>query len=302
MAEKVHVDEGGVRTPFFIKWKDVLPAAKEISEIASSIDLLPTLTSLAGISATTNNPIDGLNLQPLLLDNAEIWPERFVYNHWKNKTSVRSQNYRLDNENQLYDMTVDRAQLNDLSEELPDILDTLVAAKQSWLSEMAETPIKESKRLFPLGHPDFKITQLPARDGVAHGNIKRSSKHPNDSYFTNWTSVDDFISWDIDVLAAGEFEVVLYYTCTAINKGTTIELTFKNSQISKKITAAHNPPETGMENDRVPRIESYVKDFKPLSMGSIQLEKGQGQLMLKAKELTGDEAIDVRLLLFKRMP
>ncbi|WP_265241547.1 arylsulfatase [Muriicola sp. Z0-33] len=295
------VDEGGVRTPFFIKWKNKLPAARQIQEIASGIDLLPTLVSLTGISPTLNKPIDGVSLKPLLLDENVEWTDRFVFNHWNGKTSVRSQKYRLDNDNRLYDISADRAQLNDLSEKLPHIRDTLVTAKQRWLSEVDAYSAKDKKRSFPLGHPDFKWTQLPARDGKAHGNIQRSNKYPNDSYFTNWTSVDDFISWDIDVLAAGEFEVDLYYTCASENKGVRMQLSFKNSKISKEITQAHDPPETGRENDRVPRIESYVKDFKSVSMGTIQLQEGPGALRLTAQELTGEKAIEVRLLQFKRI-
>jgi len=39
-----------------------------------------------------------------------------------------------------------------------------------------------------IGVAEFPITQLPARDGVASGNIRRSSKHPNSAYFENWTA------------------------------------------------------------------------------------------------------------------
>ena len=300
-GRKGSVDEGGVRTPFFIKWKGVLPAARKVSEIASGIDLLPTLTALAGITPVTENPIDGLSLKPLLFDEKVTWPARYIFNHWNGKTSIRSQNFRLDDDNRIYDMTMDMAQENDVSIKFPEIKDTHVAAKQRWLSEIGPSKIENKKRRFPLGHPDYKITQIPARDGTAHGNIKRSNKHPNDSYFTNWTGIDDFISWDIDVLAEGEFEVILYYTCAAINTGTTIQLSFKNNQLAKKITTVHDPPETGMEHDRVPRIESYVKDFKAISMGNILLQKGQGELQLRAEEIIGDAAIDVRLLLFKRI-
>ena len=53
----------------------------------------------------------------------------------------------------------------------------------------------------------MKFTQIPARDGTAHGNIKRSNMWPNCSYFTNWTSLDDSITWQVDVAAPGNFKV-----------------------------------------------------------------------------------------------
>ena len=89
------------------------------------------------------------------------------------------------------------------------------------------------------GHPDFEYTQLPARDGIPHGNIKRSNRHPNNTFFTNWTSLDDKITWNIEVLANGTFEVELYYTCAEKNVGSTFLLSLGDSKLTAKITTAH---------------------------------------------------------------
>ena len=60
--------------------------------------------------------------------------------------------------------------------------------------------------------------------------------------------------------------------------------------------------EIGAEHDLVdPRAESYVKDFKPLRLGEIQLEKGVGQLVLRALEVPGDAVMDFRLLMLNRV-
>jgi hypothetical protein len=53
-----------------------------------------------------------------------------------------------------------------------------------------------------------------------------------------------------------------------------------------------------MEHDRVPRKgESYVKDFKPLRLGEIQLQPGRGLLTLRALKVPGKQVMDVRLIL-----
>ena len=83
--------------------------------------------------------------------------------------------------------------------------------------------------------------------------------------------------------------------------GSEIELSFSHSSISQKITKFHNPKEFGKENDRSPRIESYVKDFIPLNMGVIDLKKGKGTLTLKGLKMTGKELLDFRLLMLKRI-
>ena len=58
---------------------------------------------------------------------------------------------------------------------------------------------------------------------------------------------------------------------------------------------AHDPPLQGAEHDRVPRQgESYVKDFKPLPLGVLTLEKGRGPLTLRAVHIPGKQVMDVR--------
>ncbi len=300
-GKKGWVDEGGVRSPFFIQWKDSLPAGKEVDEIASAIDILPTLTNIVGLEPKTKQPLDGKDLTPLLWSENDSWQPRLVYNHWGGKTSVRSQKYRLDDENRLYDMENDHGQTTDIAIQYPKVADSLIKAKNEWLAEVnPKLPREEDNRPFTLGSPNHQFTQIPARDGIPHGNIKRSNRYPNNTFFTHWKSEKDSITWDVEVLADGEFEVTLYYTCAAENTGSTIELSFGDSKIATKIVEAHNPPLTGMENDRTPRMESYVKDFKPMKLGTMSLKKGRGNLTLKALEIPGDKAIDVRLLMFSK--
>jgi len=300
-GRKGATDEGGVRSPLYMQWTDFLEPGKKINNIAAAIDLVPTLASMVDVDPVTSKPMDGKNLTPLLFEKGMEWDDRIIFNHWNGKTSLRTQNYRLDDENRLYDISKDRGQKKDISEQRPKLTDSLKKAKKDWLEAVKPLTADTDERSFTLGHPDFAYTQLPMRDAVAHGNIKRSNRHPNDTFFTNWKSTKDSITWDVEVLADGQFEVELYYTCSEKNIGSVVELSLDESKIAKKITEAHDPPLTGMENDRSPRIESYVKDFKPMNLGNMVLKKGKGLLTLKALEISGEELGDVRLLMFRRM-
>ena len=60
-------------------------------------------------------------------------------------------------------------------------------------------------------------------------------------------------------------------------------------------------PLRGQENDRVERMESYVKDFKTVRIGTIDLKKGDGPLELVALDIPGKEVMDFRLLLFTKV-
>jgi hypothetical protein len=177
----------------------------------------------------------------------------------------------------------------------------LIQLKNQWLQEVIPKSKETEDRPFTLGHPDYVYTQIPARDGVAHGGIERSNRHPNDTFFTNWKSTRDSIGWDVEVLADGEFEVLLYYTAKESDLGSEFELRLGESSLRGTVTKAHDPPLVGAERDRDPRIESYTKDFIPMDLGKIKLKKGRGNLELKALKIPGEEVMDVRLLLFKRV-
>ena len=301
-GRKGSTDEGGVRSPLIVQWKGFIEAGRKISEIGSVVDFLPTLAELAGIEFHPPKPLDGVSLKPLLLGEDVDWPDRHIVNHWRDKISVRSQRYRLGHEGQLFDIEQDPGQYSDVADQFPDVLASLQATRSKWEAEVLPELPAEDSRTFPLGHPDFQSTQIPARDGKAHGNIKRSNRWPNCSFFTNWTAREDKITWEVEVVEAGDFDVELFYTCPAGDVGSEIVLSCGGASLTSVIGEAHDPPLLGMENDRYERVESYVKDFKAMKMGKIRLEKGKAELALQAKKIPGDQVMDFRLLMFNRIP
>src|SRR5690606_25255645 len=146
--------------------------------------------------------------------------------------------------------------------------------------------------------PEAVMTQMPARAGIAHGGIQRSKKYPNCSLCTNWTQLGDKITWDEEVWESGSFGVTSYATCPPADVGSTVELSMNDDALQFQITEAHDPLLRGMENDRVLRLESYVKDFRKMKLGTVQLEKGRGTLELKALDIPGKSVMDFRLLVF----
>ena len=300
-GKKGSTDEGGVRSPFFVQWTKKIERGKTVPNLAGTIDIMPTLASLAGISVQVDKTLDGKDLSPLILGTSTEWAERPIFHHWNNRTSIRTQGYKLDHENRLYNMKQDREQLLDLSEKLPELRDSLIQVKLSWLADASRSPLDSKDRPFTLGHPDFDNTWLPARDGIGHGQIQRSNQYPNASFFTNWQNKRDYISWHVQVLQAGTYEAVLFYTAKENSKGSMIELKFGEHSVSQKISVVHDPELKGMENDRHPRIESYTKEFKPLVLGKIYLEEGRNDMQLNALNKKGDQLIDVEGLQFRRV-
>jgi arylsulfatase A-like enzyme len=300
-GRKGSTDEGGVRSPLLVRWPARIGAGRKISQIAGAIDLLPTLAELAEVPVLGDKPLDGVSLAPVLTGDADAIEGRMIYSHWAGRVSVRTDQYRLDDMGRLYDMAADPGQRHDVSAERPEIASRLAAAVADWKAQMLPQ-LERDERPFPVGYTQFPVTHLPARDGVPHGNVKRSAAAPNCSYFTNWTSTEDQMTWDIEVATSGQYEAVVHYTCAARDVGARIELRFGERSLETKIAEAHDGPLVGAEQDRAPRgSESYVKDFKPLRLGTFALEEGRGELSLRALDVPGKQVADVRYVVLTRI-
>jgi len=313
-GRKGSTDEGGVRSPLLVRWPKNIDKPIAIKPIASVMDLLPTLADCAGIPVVSKKKLDGRSLKPLLLGQEPGWPERTIMNCWRGKVSARTQRYRLDHTGSLFDMVTDPGQYKDISKLKPKVATRLRKEVAHW-KETVLAELGEDVRPFVIAHPDYIWTQIPARDGTAHGGIKRSNKFPNCSYFYNWTTLEDKITWDVEVGATGIYEVTIHHAVPEGDEGARIHLSYSMPDAilpsGKKgvwssgnvflIEEAHDVPRRGQENDRVQRMESYVKDFKALKIGKIKLRKGKGELKLQATEIPGKTALEFRLLMLKRL-
>jgi arylsulfatase A-like enzyme len=297
-GRKGSTDEGGVRSPLLIRWPGHIAGETKIQPIAGAIDLLPTLAELCDISYRPKNPLDGESLVSLLMQKKAEWPDRLIFSHWNGRVSVRTQRFRLDDGGKLFDMQADPGQRRNVAADHPEVAAKLKAAVADWRKELLTGFRKE--RPFTVGYSEFPLTVLPARDGVPHGKITRSAGAPNCSFFTNWKSTDDRITWDVEIHTAGKYEALVLYTCPASDLGCAIELRFGDSHVQTTVTETNDPPLVGAEHDRVSRKgESYVKDFKPLALGTLELPAGSAELSLRAMKIPGKGAIDVRSVLLR---
>ena len=294
-GRKGSTDEGGVRSPGFISWPGKLPAGKTVAQICGAIDILPTLLSLSGISRVGDKPLDGRDLSKLFFDADPQWPDRMIFSNWGGKTSVRTEQHRLDDKGALFDMKNDPGQTKNIAVNEPEVAKKLSDAVAQWRKEVI--PKKADERPIPVGFTQMPRTPLPARDGTTSGKIKRSANAPNCSYFVNWNSKEDRINWDIEVNKQGIYAVEILYACPLKDTGATIEISFNESKLVTKVVQGWDPPLI-TDQDVIPRpaAESIMKDFKILEAGKIKLSKGKGDLVLRALEIPGKEVMQVRAI------
>ena len=300
--------EGGLRSPLLIRYPEKIQPGTRVTPIASVIDLLPTLTELAGVPMDSPKPVDGRSIAPLLRGEPVQWRERLLFSTWNGRSTVRSQHYRLHNHDsrdalELYDLGTDPRQHHDISKDHPRVVARLGEKLSQWIAEVhpQKTNAHGRSRLVTLGHPDAKYDHLPARDAVGHGGIERSNRFPNCTFFRNWKDTTSEISWDVDVLGEGSYEVQMYYACALKDVGASIELKIGNQTLTATIWEPNDSPWIGAPNDRVERIEGDVRRWKPMTLGTIQLRPGRSTVRLKATDIPQSQVCEMRMLVFRKL-
>jgi len=116
--------EGGHRVPFFIRWPaGGLDKPGDVDRLSAHVDVLPTLIDLCGLKKPKGLKFDGASLAKLFKDRTAKWPNRTLMVHsqrieypekWR-KSAVMTQQWRLVNGKELYDIQADPAQENDVA-------------------------------------------------------------------------------------------------------------------------------------------------------------------------------------------
>ena len=129
--------EGGMRMPCIMRWPGTIPAGQVCSEVASTIDFLPTIATLTGAQVPQDRIIDGKSIVPLMQNaKSSKTPHKdfFYYREGAVLEAVRSGPWKLrqavpedHEENQevvveLYNLEDDISEKNNLAEKHPDIV------------------------------------------------------------------------------------------------------------------------------------------------------------------------------------
>ena len=145
--------EGGVRTPMLVKWPSKIKANTTSDHVSAFWDVLPTVADIAGIEQPKN--IDGISFLPELIGEESAQKDHeFLY--WEfheqgGKMAVRQGNWKAVklqcfNEKktrvELYDLSVDEAEKNDISAQHPDKVKELVAIMEREHTESEAFPFE----------------------------------------------------------------------------------------------------------------------------------------------------------------
>ena len=146
-GQKASVYEGGIRVPCFVRWPGKIAAGKDVDRLTAHIDIAPTLLELCGIKSPQNVKFDGKNLAFLLRGESPGWLRRTLFFQWHrgdtpepyNNCCACTQQYKLVNGVELYDLQADPAEANDIATQHPGIVQRLRKEYEAWFVDVSTT-------------------------------------------------------------------------------------------------------------------------------------------------------------------
>jgi arylsulfatase A len=148
---KFQTYEGGMREPTIMRWPGRIPAGTVCSEVAGTIDMLPTLAGLSGGRLPTDRVIDGRDIWPLMSGQtgAKSPHDHYCYYRGTKLEALRMGDWKLRRAKQveLFNLAEDISESKNLADQHPDI----VRRFQKTMDDFDET-LKANKR--PAGQSD----------------------------------------------------------------------------------------------------------------------------------------------------
>ncbi len=142
-GDKGTVWEGGIRVPYVAAWKGKLPAGVTYDQPVISLDITATAAAVGGGAlGGADRSVDGVDLLPYVLGQKTGAPHEALYWRFGPQRAIRRGNHKLlqigDQAPQLYHVSTDVAEKNDLAASHPEIVGELEQLYAAWNNELAE--------------------------------------------------------------------------------------------------------------------------------------------------------------------
>jgi arylsulfatase A-like enzyme len=316
---KTSVHEGGSRVPLFMRWPGAKWPPHVAKPIVSHIDLYPTLLDLCGVAAPPGPQVDGISLRPLLEHNAApARPERVLFTHNpidetnKYPGAVRTQRYRLVREIkgpaggskakandpsatpwQLYDMEADPGETSDIAAANPAIVQKLSQLYDAWFTDISRDGLQRFP--LPVGYAAHDPVELHAPQAFFDKPLHFASGpgFAND-WLTGWTDAKAKVWFDVDVVAAGRYDIELAVACPPVDAGSRVRLHAAGQSLDIVIPAAPAADIPLPHRDADGKTRYRNREWLVVKLGAIDLPIGHTNLTLEPLAMPGAQVMDLK--------
>ena len=151
--------QGGTRVPAFFRWPaGGIQGGSESAALTSQIDIMPTLLEVAGVPLTDQikRQVEERSLVPLFKNPATDWKDdRYLVHHvggWlpgeaaqskHARVSIQNKRFTLINNKELYDLSNDPSETENVITEHPKVVDQLRTVYDRWWTRMQPRLVNE---------------------------------------------------------------------------------------------------------------------------------------------------------------
>lgn len=136
--------EGGIRVPFVARWPERIPAGLQRSEVAVTMDILPTILDAVGLPVPEDMEMHGQSLMSLLAGQ-DFSRKSAVHWETQHNMAVTRGDWKLVHqfwtEPKLYNLKSDPSEMHDLSDQHPEMVSELVNLHSAWKSMHYPDPV-----------------------------------------------------------------------------------------------------------------------------------------------------------------
>jgi hypothetical protein len=277
------------------------------------------LLDLCGVKPPAGPKLDGVSLRPLLEStDAPAWPERVLFTHNpidetnKFPGAVRTQRHRLVREIkgpgggskakandasatawQLYDMETDPGEDKNIAKEHPDLVEKLSKLYDAWFADIARDGLQRFP--LPVGHAAHNPVELHAPQAYFDKPLRFASGpgFAND-WLTGWTDAKARVWFDLDVAAAGDYDVELAFACPPADAGSKIRVTIAGKSLETSVPAAAAKEIPLPHRDAIGKERYRIRDWAALKLGTLRLPQGSAKLTLEVLSKPGGAVMDLK--------
>ena len=328
-GEKGLVWEGGVRVPFMARWPGRFAAGSVVDAPAQDIDVFPTLLALAGLSLPDGVKLDGKNLTALLTTGKGPSPHEYLFHQWNHIRPVMDlpsppiphpsppdwladhpvvlgavpfwavqdvrtgyklvrwtyrHNGELEPRDELYNLRQDPGETRDLAAFEPEIAERLRQRFSAWFSDVTQGQ-DYSLEAIEVGHDQENPVEIELLRAHATGpDVKLTFNRYFRDVIERWSDPGTSLRWQIEVIQPGRYEVIFDYGCAGEDAGSKILVRIGEAELTHVVKAT-----------------AGTSISRPLSLGTLRLDKGPAVLEIRALTLKGQTLMNIYKIRLKRI-